>query len=417
MMPDRSGPLGALSATRSLWGLYLFIFLSSVCMNVATIFVPLRTIELGGSVSALGVVVAAFPLAGIFLSYPSGALSDVFGRPVMLVLSGLAVLAAVLCYAAASNVTLLLAGHLVLGLFDVLFWISAFTYVSDLADKVREAEAQSLGSAAFGLGGVLGSALGGAIAGLFSVRTVFVFLVLLATAALLLAIRMAARRPAVINWRTVWPAVRASFGQGLAQMAHNGGVRQACLLNIGGTWGWLSLGRSFYVAYLRLLMVPAAIIGLMATARGLGSVCGRLLFPSVSRWLGVRGAVVAGIIIGAVTLFATPFLTAVSVLALVGCLGEGVEALRVPGTVLGATGAANRENWALAIANVNLTAALGGTISPLLLGVIAERVSLQAAFWLGGAAIIIYTVVVAVVGRTAAAGKPVLSTRSGTTAE
>jgi sugar phosphate permease len=147
---------------------------------------------------------------------------------------------------------------------------------------------------------------------------------------------------------------------------------------------WMTVGPSFYVAYLNHLELSPEVIGLLTTLRASAGTLARFGFAFLSNYAGVIVATLSGFAIGGWALTMTPFLTAVPLLALVGCLGEAADRLRIPGIYTMIADNTDQGSRALAVALVAVAWAIATTVTPPLLGLIAEKMSLPATFLVAG---------------------------------
>lgn len=121
---------------------------------------PYYASRFGASASVIGLLTASYPAAQIVGSPILGRLSDRFGRrPILLVsIAGTAVSFAVL--GAASAVWMLFVGRILDGLTGANFTV-AQSYITDVTPAKNRARGLGLTGAAFGLGFIVGPALGG----------------------------------------------------------------------------------------------------------------------------------------------------------------------------------------------------------------------------------------------------------------
>ena len=137
-------------------GLFAFISYNLVRMPVLSLYAQ----SLGAGPEAIGFIVAASTLTGVFLKWPAGALSDIYDRRWLLLLGLLAFALPPFCYQFVSDVGWLIALRFAHGMATAVFAPIALAVVADLR---REARGAAYGSytAATQAGAMLGPVLGG----------------------------------------------------------------------------------------------------------------------------------------------------------------------------------------------------------------------------------------------------------------
>src|SRR5947208_4946773 len=137
-------------------GLFAFISYNLVRMPVLSLFAQ----SLGARPEAIGFIVAASTLTGVFLKWPAGARSDLYDRRWLLLVGLLAFALPPFCYPLVTDVPWLIALRFVHGLATAVFGPIGLAVVADI---FREARGVALGSytAATQAGAMLGPLLGG----------------------------------------------------------------------------------------------------------------------------------------------------------------------------------------------------------------------------------------------------------------
>src|SRR5262245_25799946 len=123
---------------------------------------PLYARSFGASETVIGLIIATFSLSQLIASPPLGALSDRVGRRPVLLLSLIGTAVSFVMMALAGSVPMLFAARLVDG-FSGGNISTARAYIADITAEEDRAKAYGLIGAAFGIGFVLGPALGGAL--------------------------------------------------------------------------------------------------------------------------------------------------------------------------------------------------------------------------------------------------------------
>jgi len=352
-------------------------------LSMNFLMVPLYTLTLSDSHLVFALVVGAFPLVGILLSLASGVLSDYLGRRIMIIVSFVFQVSACLLFAAASSYHLLLLGQIVLGLADVSFWIAGLALLMELAPLGRQYALQGLGSALMGLGRILGPLIGGYATSLVDFTAAFLVGGVLAFCGLIIATRI-----------EFVPSPDAHIGRFLARLVeYHKGAWQLLRDNTAVLWGtlawsmmmltWPTLGQSFYLEFLTASGFSSSSVGSLTSARLLVGLLAQLLFAYVGSRTSMVNVMLASILIGALTMAVTPLLGNIPLIAVVGCLA-GVTAIYQPAVISFLAEKTDETERATSISLLNLSWALTTPAALLILGVIAERVSLASTFFFTG---------------------------------
>jgi MFS transporter, DHA1 family, multidrug resistance protein len=137
-------------------GVFCFISYNLVRMPVLALFAQ----SLGAGPETIGLVVSVSTLTGVFLKLPSGALSDIYGRWILLRLGVVAFGLPPFIYPFIHNVDALIALRFVHGLATAIFAPSALATVADLY-RERRGAAMGAYTACTQAGALLGPVLGG----------------------------------------------------------------------------------------------------------------------------------------------------------------------------------------------------------------------------------------------------------------
>jgi len=137
-------------------GLFAFISYNLVRMPVLSLFAQ----SLGAGPEAIGFIVAASTLTGVFLKWPAGALSDLYDRRWLLLVGLLAFALPPFSYLLITDVSWLIALRFVHGMATAVFAPIALAVVADLRREARGA-AYGAYTAATQAGAMLGPLLGG----------------------------------------------------------------------------------------------------------------------------------------------------------------------------------------------------------------------------------------------------------------
>jgi DHA1 family tetracycline resistance protein-like MFS transporter len=148
---------------RRLVVIVLTLVVNLIGFGIMIPLLPLYAESFGASEQVIGLVIATFSLCQLIASPALGALSDRWGRRPVLVLSLIGTVVSFVMLALARSVPMLFAARLVDGLSGGNI-STARAYVADITSEDERAKAFGLIGAAFGVGFVLGPALGGALA-------------------------------------------------------------------------------------------------------------------------------------------------------------------------------------------------------------------------------------------------------------
>jgi DHA1 family tetracycline resistance protein-like MFS transporter len=147
---------------RRLLVIVLTLIVNLIGFGIMIPLLPLYARSFGASETVIGLVIAAFSLSQLVASPALGALSDRIGRRPVLLLSLIGTAVSFVMMALARSVPWLFAARLVDG-FSGGNISTARAYIADITSEENRAKAYGLIGAAFGIGFVLGPALGGAL--------------------------------------------------------------------------------------------------------------------------------------------------------------------------------------------------------------------------------------------------------------
>lgn len=151
---------------------------------------PLYAKDFNVSATMIGASISAFGLARILLNLPAGALSDRFGRRLLLVAGPAITALGSFLSAAAGDIWQLLAFRFVAGAGSAMFMTGAITLVTDISTPENRARMLSLFQGSLLLGVSIGPALGGLTAELLGLRAPFVVVGALAAGCTIWAARV-----------------------------------------------------------------------------------------------------------------------------------------------------------------------------------------------------------------------------------
>ncbi|MCC6522601.1 MAG: MFS transporter [Polyangiaceae bacterium] len=149
---------------RPLFVLFLVVFVDLLGFGMVIPLMPRYAKQLGAPVELIGLLSTGYSAAQFLFAPLWGRLSDRVGRRPVLLVSIAMTSAAFLAYGLAESFWLLLATRLFAGVATANLPI-AYAYVADVTTEENRAKGMGVIGAAFGLGFVLGPALGGILAG------------------------------------------------------------------------------------------------------------------------------------------------------------------------------------------------------------------------------------------------------------
>jgi multidrug resistance protein len=141
--------------------------------GVTSPVLPLYARSFGVSTASVGLTIAAFGLARLFLNIPVGLASDRFGRRLVLVGGPLVVAAGSFLSATAGDLWQLLLWRFLAGAGSAMYMTGAAAYLTDIADPGNRARMMGLNQGSLLFGTSLGPAVGGIVAELTDFRTPF----------------------------------------------------------------------------------------------------------------------------------------------------------------------------------------------------------------------------------------------------
>ena len=149
--------------SRSLLVIFLTIFVNLVGFGIIIPLLPFYAETFGASPLTIGLLFASFSLSQLIASPLLGGLSDRWGRRPVLILSLIGTAVSFVMLALAQSLTMLFAARIVDGLSGGNI-TTARAYIADVTTEAERPRAFGMLGAAFGLGFIIGPAMGGALA-------------------------------------------------------------------------------------------------------------------------------------------------------------------------------------------------------------------------------------------------------------
>jgi DHA1 family multidrug resistance protein-like MFS transporter len=350
-------------------------------LGLSLLVVPLYTLTLSDSPLVLATVVAVFPLTAVLLSLASGAISELFGSRAMLIGAFGLMGAGCLVLAVARSWQVVLVGQLLLGLGDVACWIPIFGFLSRLAPPGQQYAVQGLGGAAQQIGTILGPFAGGLVASLAGFAAAFLLGGGLALVGVVVAMCMRRVGAEGGGARSLSNYLVVYHRRALGLLVRNRAVLWATLVHAVILLGWPVMRGSFYLASLASQGLSSSDSGSIVSAHLLvGSLAG-LCLGRLSAGRSMTRLLLAIAAFGAITVGITPLLTSVPVLVVTGCAG-GVVGLYTAALIGFLAENADLPERSMGVALINLSWAVASPTGLFVVGLLVDRVSLQAGFLL-----------------------------------
>jgi len=383
-------------------GLFAFVSYNLVRMPVLSLFAQ----SLGASPEAIGFIVSASTLTGVFLKWPAGALSDLYDRRWLLLVGLLAFALPPFCYLLITDVTWLVVLRFAHGVATAVFAPIALAVVADLRREARGA-AYGAYTAATQAGAMLGPLLGGWLLQVAGFSTAFVTAGTLGVIAVLLFFLM--RLPPVPDRVDRWEDVkRASLnvnrGESSVERLTNNAVRppgpaavisdmargaRTVLGNVrvvvtSATDGARQVANGALMAFLPIYAVgiglDAAQAGVLFGVQSVTSFASRPTMGWASDRIGRRPLILLGLVICAGSLATVPFTTSfVGLMALSSLFGFGEAIVNASAAALVAD-LSELKTLGSAMGMQGAITDIGHASGPILSGVLIGALGFQAAF-------------------------------------
>lgn len=160
-MEEKLSSINGIDKTKKvLTTLFFIVFADMLGFGLIIPLLPYYAKEFGAKDIVIGFLSMIYPLGQIFASPLIGRMSDKFGRKIALLLSVGGTFLSLLLLGFAKSLTLIFISRLLDGLTGGNITV-AQSYISDFTDKKSRAKSLGLIGAAFGLGFILGPAIGG----------------------------------------------------------------------------------------------------------------------------------------------------------------------------------------------------------------------------------------------------------------
>jgi MFS family permease len=289
-------------------GVFCFISYNMVRMPVLALFAE----SLGAGPERIGLIVSVSTLTGVLLKLPSGALSDIYGRRMLLRVGVIAFGVPPFFYPFISDLNLLTLLRLVHGLATAIFAPSALATVAEL---YRERRGAALGTytACTQSGALLGPLIGGYLAFASGFSTAFITAGLFGCVAIVLFYSLELPSPPPRVHEKGLPSVWAEMWKGFNAVARNRRV-----LITSSTDAAKMIANGALMAFLPLYGVSVGLnpgeVGLLFTVQSLTSFISKPIMGRVSDRVGRQPLIVLGLLLCAATFVCIPFTAGLAVL-------------------------------------------------------------------------------------------------------
>jgi len=302
-------------------GVFCFISYNMVRMPVLALFAE----SLGAGPERIGLIVSVSTLTGVFLKLPSGALSDIYGRRVLLQVGVIAFGLPPFLHPFISDLNLLTVLRMCHGLATAIFAPSALATVADL---YRERRGAALGTytACTQSGALLGPFIGGYLAYAAGFSTAFVAAGIFGCIAVAIFYSLHLTPPPPRVHEKGLAPVLAEMWKGFTIVARNRKV-----LITSSTDAAKMIANGALMAFLPLYGVSVGLnpgeVGLLFTIQALTSFVSKPIMGRVSDRVGRQPLIMLGLLICATTFVCIPHVSAYSLLLLLSAgfgYGEAV---------------------------------------------------------------------------------------------
>lgn len=302
-------------------GVFCFISYNMVRMPVLALFAE----SLGASPERIGLIVSVSTLTGVFLKLPSGALSDIYGRRMLLRIGVIAFGVPPFFYPLISDLNVLTLLRLFHGLATAIFAPSALATVAELY-RERRGAAMGTYTACTQSGALLGPFIGGYLAYAAGFSSAFLMAGFFGCAAIVMFYSLHLSPPPPRLHEKGAAAIGAEMWKGFTSVARNRTVLITSLMDAAKM-----IANGALMAFLPLYGVSvglnAAEVGLLFTVQALTSFLSKPIMGRVSDRVGRQPLIMAGLLICAATFVCIPHVTQLAVLLMLSAgfgFGEAV---------------------------------------------------------------------------------------------
>ena len=355
-------------------GVFCFISYNLVRMPVLSLFAE----SLGAGPERIGLIVSVSTITGVLLKLPSGALSDIYGRKMLLRIGVVAFGLPPFIYPFISDLNALTALRFVHGLATAIFAPSALAAVADLY-KERRGAALGTYTACTQSGSLLGPFLGGWLAYTAGFSTAFVTAGVFGCIAILIFFSLHLDEPPPrVRERGLAP-VMAEMGKGFLAVARNRKV-----LITSSTDAAKMVANGALMAFLPLYGLSVGLnagqVGLLFSVQAVTSFLSKPVMGRVSDRVGRQPLILAGLLICAATFISMPHVGSFALLLVLSSgFGFGEAVVSSSSAALVADSSEFKRLGA-GMGMQGTVMDIGHASGPLLAGLLIAHVSYQGAF-------------------------------------
>lgn len=355
-------------------GVFCFISYNMVRMPVLALFAE----SLGASPERIGLIVSVSTLTGVFLKLPSGALSDIYGRRMLLRIGVIAFGVPPFFYPLISDLNVLTLLRLFHGLATAIFAPSALATVAELY-RERRGAAMGTYTACTQSGALLGPFIGGYLAYAAGFSSAFLTAGFFGCAAIVMFYSLHLSPPSPRLHEKGATALGAEMWKGFASVARNRTVLITSLMDAAKM-----IANGALMAFLPLYGVSvglnAAEVGLLFTVQALTSFLSKPIMGRVSDRVGRQPLIMAGLLICAATFVCIPHVTHLAVLLMLSAgFGFG-EAVVTSSSSAFVADSSEFKTLGAGMGMQGTIADIGHASGPLLAGVLIAHMSYAGAF-------------------------------------
>ena len=357
-------------------GIFCFISYNLIRMPVLALFAE----SLGASPERIGLIVSVSTLTGVFLKLPSGALSDIYGRRLLLRVGVVAFGLPPFIYPFVSDLNVLTGLRFVHGLATAIFAPSALATVAELY-KERRGAALGTYTACTQSGALLGPFIGGWLVYTAGFPAAFVTAGVFGCIALIIFFSLHLNPPTPVVKEKGLAPVLAEMMKGFAAVARNRKV-----LITSSTDAAKMIANGALMAFLPLYGVSVGLnpgeVGLLFSVQAITSFFSKPIMGRVSDRVGRQPLIVIGLIICAGTFLSIAH-TASFPLLLVLAAGFGFgEAVVSSSSSALVADSSEFKRLGAGMGMQGTIMDIGHASGPLLAGVLIARLNYQTAFFI-----------------------------------
>ena len=355
-------------------GVFCFISYNLVRMPVLSLFAE----SLGAGPERIGLIVSVSTITGVLLKLPSGALSDIYGRKMLLRIGVVAFGLPPFIYPFISDLNSLTALRFVHGLATAIFAPSALATVADLY-KERRGAALGTYTACTQSGSLLGPFLGGWLAYTAGFSTAFVTAGVFGCIAILIFFSLHLDEPPPRVREKGLAPVLAEMGKGFLAVARNRKV-----LITSSTDAAKMVANGALMAFLPLYGLSVGLnagqVGLLFSVQAVTSFLAKPVMGRVSDRIGREPLILAGLLICAATFISMPHVGSFALLLVLSSgFGFGEAVVSSSSAALVADSSEFKRLGA-GMGMQGTVMDIGHASGPLLAGLLIAHVSYQGAF-------------------------------------